>query len=82
MFSVEKLEVAFDYLQHFPNDVNIEAAVMLKRYSYETVKKMTNSFSHRLGEGGFGTVYKGKLPDATGRDIALKILNESNGSGE
>ncbi|CAN7132338.1 unnamed protein product [Brassica rapa subsp. narinosa] len=64
------------------NDVNIEAAVMLKRYSYETVKKMTNSFSHRLGEGGFGTVYKGKLPDATGRDIALKILNESKGSGE
>ncbi|CAA7042789.1 unnamed protein product [Microthlaspi erraticum] len=64
------------------NDENIEAAVMLRRYSYEKVKKMTNSFAHVLGKGGFGTVYKGKLPDATGRDIALKILDESNGNGE
>ncbi|XP_013611260.1 PREDICTED: probable receptor-like protein kinase At1g67000 isoform X2 [Brassica oleracea var. oleracea] len=64
------------------NDENIEAAVMLKRYSYESVKKMTNSFAHVLGKGGFGTVYKGKLPDASGRDIALKILDGSKGNGE
>ncbi|ESQ55584.1 hypothetical protein EUTSA_v10024664mg [Eutrema salsugineum] len=64
-------------------DENIEAAVMLRRYSYENVKKMTNSFSHVLGKGGFGTVYKGKLPDTSGREIALKILNESSkGNGE
>ncbi|ESQ55582.1 hypothetical protein EUTSA_v10024677mg [Eutrema salsugineum] len=64
------------------NYENIEAVVMLKRYSYENVKKMTNSFSHVLGKGGFGTVYKGKLPDASSRDIALKILKDSKGSGE
>ncbi|CAA7042792.1 unnamed protein product [Microthlaspi erraticum] len=66
----------------YSNDENIEAAVMLRRYSYENVKKMTNSFAHVLGKGGFGTVYKGKLPDASGRDIAIKILNESKGNGE
>ncbi|CAA7042783.1 unnamed protein product [Microthlaspi erraticum] len=43
---------------------------------------MTNSFAHVLGKGGFGTVYKGKLSDASGQDIAIKILNESNGNGE
>ncbi|KAF8077099.1 hypothetical protein N665_1061s0001 [Sinapis alba] len=43
---------------------------------------MTNSFAHVLGKGGFGTVYKGKLPDASGRDIALKILDDSKGNGE
>ncbi|KAL0650705.1 hypothetical protein Bca4012_093396 [Brassica carinata] len=63
-------------------DEDIEAAVMLKRYSYDTVTKMTKSFTHPLGEGGFGTVFNGKLPDATGRDIALKILTESKGNGE
>ncbi|CAH8364102.1 unnamed protein product [Eruca vesicaria subsp. sativa] len=65
------------------NDAKIEAAVMLKRYSCGSLKKMTNSFAHVLGKGGSGTVYKGKLPDASGgRNIALKILEESKGDGE
>ncbi|CAA7055617.1 unnamed protein product [Microthlaspi erraticum] len=42
---------------------------------------MTNSFAHVLGRGGFGTVYKGKLPDS-GQDIAVKILMEIEGNGE
>ncbi|KAF3576689.1 hypothetical protein DY000_02033454 [Brassica cretica] len=42
---------------------------------------MTNSFAHVLGKGGFGTVYKGKLPDGN-HDVAVKILLESKGNGE
>ncbi|KAJ4882752.1 PR5-like receptor kinase [Raphanus sativus] len=61
---------------------NIEAIVMLKRYSYAKVKKMTNSFSHVLGKGGFGTVYKGKLLDGSGTDVAVKVLKDSKGNGE
>ncbi|KAL0795520.1 hypothetical protein Bca101_066897 [Brassica carinata] len=51
------------------NAESVEAVVMLKRYSYSKVKKMTNSFAHVLGKGGFGTVYNGKLPDG-GVDVA------------
>ncbi|XP_010435726.1 PREDICTED: LEAF RUST 10 DISEASE-RESISTANCE LOCUS RECEPTOR-LIKE PROTEIN KINASE-like 2.2 [Camelina sativa] len=63
------------------DEQNVEAVIMLKRYSYTRVKKMTNSFAHVLGKGGFGTVYKGKLPNS-GRDIAVKILKETEGNGE
>ncbi|KAF8026824.1 hypothetical protein BT93_F3340 [Corymbia citriodora subsp. variegata] len=34
-----------------------------KRYRYIDLKKMTNSFSEKLGQGGFGVVYKGKIGD-------------------
>ncbi|XP_039026717.1 PR5-like receptor kinase [Hibiscus syriacus] len=51
-----------------------------KRYSYTDIKKITKSFKDKLGEGGFGTVYRGKLPD--GRLVAVKVLSESRGDGE
>ncbi|XP_044493623.1 PR5-like receptor kinase [Mangifera indica] len=51
-----------------------------KRYSYFDVKIMTNSFKHKLGQGGYGGVYKGTLHD--GHHVAVKVLTESKGNGE
>ncbi|KAL0463551.1 UNVERIFIED_CONTAM: Rust resistance kinase Lr10 [Sesamum latifolium] len=52
----------------------------LQRYKYSDLKKMTKRFSENLGKGGYGSVYKGKLPD--GRLVAVKVLNESKGNGD
>ncbi|KAL4567715.1 hypothetical protein LXL04_023307 [Taraxacum kok-saghyz] len=43
-------------------------------FTYSTIEKATGSFdeANKLGQGGFGTVYKGVLPD--GREIAAKRL--------
>ncbi|KAJ4713431.1 putative Receptor-like protein kinase [Melia azedarach] len=41
---------------------------------------MTNSFKDKLGQGGYGSVFKGKLPD--GRLVAVKLLNTSKGNGQ
>ncbi|XP_016203041.1 proline-rich receptor-like protein kinase PERK9 [Arachis ipaensis] len=51
-------------------------------FSYEELIKATNGFSteNLLGEGGFGSVYKGYLPD--GREIAVKQLKIGGGQGE
>ncbi|KAG2710713.1 hypothetical protein I3760_04G041400 [Carya illinoinensis] len=46
-----------------------------KRYNYSDVKKLTNSFKNKVGQGGYGVVYKGELPD--GCIIAVKVLGES-----
>ncbi|KAK7314059.1 hypothetical protein VNO77_39268 [Canavalia gladiata] len=46
-----------------------------------TILQSTNNFSEasKLGEGGFGPVYKGTLPD--GRQIAVKRLSKASGQG-
>ncbi|PHT67316.1 putative receptor-like protein kinase [Capsicum annuum] len=51
-----------------------------KRYNYSEVKKITSCFKNKLGQGGFGIVYGGSLDN--GSQVAVKVLNELNGSGE
>ena len=52
----------------------------LKRYNLSDVKKMTNFFKDKLGQGGYGIVYKGKLQD--GHLVAVKVMQASKGDGE
>ncbi|XP_062013328.1 G-type lectin S-receptor-like serine/threonine-protein kinase At1g61370 isoform X1 [Rosa rugosa] len=50
-------------------------------YDFDCILVATNTFSNtnKLGEGGFGPVYKGKLQD--GNEIAVKRLSSSSGQG-
>ncbi|XP_004307211.1 PREDICTED: probable receptor-like protein kinase At5g39020-like [Fragaria vesca subsp. vesca] len=50
------------------------------RYSYSNIKKMTKGFKDKLGEGGYGSVYKGKL--RSGRLVAVKLLGKSKANGQ
>ncbi|XP_021820314.1 rust resistance kinase Lr10-like, partial [Prunus avium] len=45
------------------------------RYSYSDIKKMARGFKDKLGEGGYGSVYKAKL--RSGRLVAIKMLSKS-----
>jgi len=49
------------------------------RYSYNEIKKMVKGFKEKLGEGGYGSVFKGKL--SSGSCVAIKMLGKSKGSG-
>ncbi|GMN49775.1 hypothetical protein TIFTF001_018934 [Ficus carica] len=59
----------------------IESAESLQ-YNFETIRVATDNFSeaNKLGQGGFGPVYRGRLSD--GQDIAVKRLSRGSGQGD
>lgn len=48
------------------------------RYTFSEIKGITSRFKKRLGQGGFGSVYQGKL--ANGIPVAVKVLENSKGN--
>ncbi|KAG9148368.1 hypothetical protein Leryth_025975 [Lithospermum erythrorhizon] len=62
---------------HVKDEKNFE----LPSYDIVTIEKATQGFSdmNKIGEGGFGPVYKGKL--SCGEEIAVKRLSETSCQG-
>ncbi|XP_062120158.1 rust resistance kinase Lr10-like isoform X2 [Humulus lupulus] len=64
-------------IERFLEDYN---AMKPSRYTHADIKRMTSQFREKLGEGAYGTVYKGEL--SADVLVAVKILNNSKGNGE
>ncbi|XP_021719465.1 cysteine-rich receptor-like protein kinase 8 [Chenopodium quinoa] len=66
------------------NDENDDEtrSYMSLQYSFDTIRVATDNFSdaNKLGRGGFGFVYKGKL--SNGQEIAVKRLSRDSGQGD
>ncbi|PON43762.1 Mitogen-activated protein kinase kinase kinase [Parasponia andersonii] len=59
----------------------LDEDVDLPSFGLEIIANATDNFSstNKIGEGGFGTVYKGVL--TTGQEIAVKRLSKDSGQG-
>ncbi|KAK3416535.1 hypothetical protein EUGRSUZ_H02301 [Eucalyptus grandis] len=72
--------------RHQATDANIEEFLRAHnnffpiRYSYSDIKRITQNFKCKLGEGGYGFVYRGIL--RSGNEVAVKILNKSKSNGQ
>jgi serine/threonine protein kinase len=50
------------------------------RYSYKEIKKITEQFKTKLGNGGYGSVFKGQL--RSGRLVAVKLLDKGKSNDD
>lgn len=66
-------------IENYEEDISTEESLL---YDFNQLQAATNNFSdsNKLGEGGFGVVYKGKLQN--GQQIAVKRLAQNSGQGE
>ncbi|XP_017230913.1 cysteine-rich receptor-like protein kinase 44 isoform X2 [Daucus carota subsp. sativus] len=64
------------------DDVEDISTIESLRYDFSTIQAATNSFSdsNKLGEGGFGSVYKGAFQN--GQEIAVKRLSTGSNQGQ
>ncbi|KAF7806754.1 rust resistance kinase Lr10-like [Senna tora] len=60
-------------LENFLEDYT---ALRPTRFSYSDLRRITNHFKDKLGEGAHGAVFKGKL--STHIPVAIKVLNNSD----
>ncbi|KAK4484916.1 hypothetical protein RD792_007517 [Penstemon davidsonii] len=79
------LFVVWFFVRRRKRQKNYEAefrGIEAKPYTYAELRAATDDFStaNKLGEGGFGPVYKGTLVD--GRDVAVKQLSLASHQGK
>lgn len=72
-----KVMVPIDTIEKFLRN---QQTLTPARYAYSDIIAMTSHFNEKLGQGGFGMVYKGELPG--GRLVAIKMLGISKFNGD
>ncbi|KAJ0250567.1 Protein kinase domain-containing protein [Hirschfeldia incana] len=74
----KRMEALTSDKESAPNQVKLKD---LPLFEFKVLATATDDFSiiNKLGQGGFGPVYKGKLPE--GQEIAVKRLSRASGQG-
>ncbi|PRQ48799.1 putative protein kinase RLK-Pelle-DLSV family [Rosa chinensis] len=79
---VPKSDWVFKRLGWCAEDADESRSAESLQFDFGTIRVVTDDFSeaYKLGHGGFGSVYRGKLPN--GEEIAVKRLSMDSGQGD
>ncbi|OIT04671.1 PREDICTED: rust resistance kinase Lr10-like [Nicotiana attenuata] len=80
VYKIVKLKIKKEDQKRIERFLEDYKALRPTRYSYADIKKITEQFKYKLGQGGYGKVYKGKLTNEI--LVAIKVLNNFKGEGE
>lgn len=80
VYKIVKLKMKKEDQKRIERFLEDYKALRPTRYSYADIKKITEQFKYKLGQGGYGKVYKGKLSNEI--LVAVKVLNNFKGEGE
>ncbi|KAJ6814164.1 rust resistance kinase Lr10-like isoform X1 [Iris pallida] len=72
-----KMRVPMDKIEKF---LRFQQSLEPKRYSYPDIVAMTCNFKVKLGQGDFGSVFRGDLPG--GYPVAVKMLGNTKFNGD
>jgi predicted Ser/Thr protein kinase len=69
-----------DVLIYLPSkdDISIKS-ITIERFTLEDIDTATENYNTLIGEGGFGSVYRGTLSD--GQEVAVKVRSATSTQG-